>query len=132
MGCENNYRVKILSKHFYIFNNYTTNKSNRSSPINPWFWTGLTDAEGSFKIGMSKTNKRKLGWRIEPNFEMTLHIRDYDILVQFQLFLGGIGNVYISKKKDIVTFIVSSKKDLENLITHIDNFPLLSQKLLIF
>lgn len=51
---------------------------------------------------MSKTDKRKLGWTLEPNFEMTLHIRDYDLLVFFQKFLGGgssPGNIYISKKK---------------------------------
>lgn len=59
---------------------------------------------------------------------MTLHRRDYDLIVQFQKYLGGIGNTYLSKSRDIVTFIVSSKKDLEVLITHFNSFPLLSQK----
>ena len=73
MGCENSYQVKILSKQLNI-NNYSAGSvlkekdQKKSEAIEPWFWTGLTDAEGSFKIGMSKTNKRKLGWRIEPNF----------------------------------------------------------------
>ena len=33
--------------------------SNSSSDVNPWFWTGLIDAEGSFsiKIDQSKTHK---------------------------------------------------------------------------
>jgi NADH-Ubiquinone oxidoreductase (complex I), chain 5 N-terminus len=87
MGFERNYQVKILSKQLNI-NNYSTGsvftvKSNDSiasvppapafagegrgsGTIHPWFWTGLTDAEGSFKISMSKTEKRKLGWLIEP------------------------------------------------------------------
>jgi hypothetical protein len=77
---------------------------------------------------MYKTDKRKLGWRIEPNFEMTLHIQDTDLLILFQKYLGGIGNIYKSTIRDIVTFKVGSNKDLEILINHFNNFPLLSQK----
>ena len=64
MGCENSYQVKILSKQLNIkkFSTLTPSHSNdngpcqqpsvvitgKEYPINPWFWTGLIDAEGSF------------------------------------------------------------------------------------
>ena len=50
------------------------------------------------------------------------------MLVNFKKFLGGIGNIYISSNRDIVTYIISSKKDLDILIDHFYRFPLLSQK----
>lgn len=127
MGLERDYQIKILSNQL---NNYCSSSVNHlfKDSINPWFLTGITDAEGSFKVSMSKTEKRKLSWRIEPNFEITLHIKDHDLLVKFKNYLGGIGNIYLSKNKDIVTYIVSSKKDLEILIIHFNSFPLLSQK----
>jgi hypothetical protein len=47
MGFERNYQVKIPSKQL-ICKNYST--FNYLSQINPWFWTGLIDAEGSFIV----------------------------------------------------------------------------------
>lgn len=79
MGFERNYQIKIPSKQLNIKNFSTL---NNSSGVNPWFWTGLTDAEGSFSILISKDNKRTLGWRVESKFQMSLHIRDLSLLLQ--------------------------------------------------
>lgn len=49
MGFERNYQVNVLSKQLS-----TTVASNSPFIINPWFWTGLTDAEGSFTVVKSK------------------------------------------------------------------------------
>jgi hypothetical protein len=129
MGFERNYRIKYPSKQLN-FSNYcdVSGFKEEKAKDQGFFWTGLTDAEGSFKVSMSKTDKRILGWRIEPNFEITLHIKDYELIEQFLVFLGGIGNIYLSNNRDIVTYIVSSKKDLEVLINNFNHFPLLSQK----
>lgn len=51
----------------------------------------LKDLLAAQQIGMYKTDKRKLGWRVESNFEMTLHKKDTELLVQFKKFLGNIG-----------------------------------------
>jgi hypothetical protein len=107
MGFERNYRIKNPSKQLN-FSNYCDVSGFKEERANTesnkgFFWTGLTDAEGSFKVSMSKTDKRTLGWRIEPNFEITLHIKDYELIEQFQEFLGGIGHIYLSKNRDIVT-----------------------------
>ena len=58
MGCESSYRIKIPSKQLNV-KKFST--FNYSSNVNPWFWTGLIDAEGSFTIIIDKNNKRKLG-----------------------------------------------------------------------
>jgi LAGLIDADG endonuclease len=57
-----------------------------------------------------------------------LHSKDYSLLLDLQIFFGGVGSV-IKKTKPAVTYSVSSIKDLTNIIIpHFDNFPLLSKK----
>jgi LAGLIDADG endonuclease/NADH-Ubiquinone oxidoreductase (complex I), chain 5 N-terminus len=125
MGFERNYQIKIPSKQSNI-----KNLSNINRPqINPWFWTGLIDAEGSFSIIVDRKENRKLGWRVEPKFQLGLHTRDTDLLLQLQTYWGGIGNIYPNSKRDVVNYMISSKNDLITLINHFDNYPLLSQKL---
>lgn len=84
MGFERNYQVKIPSKQL---NKYST--FNNSSYVNPWFWTGLIDAEGSFSIIIDRSKTHKLNWRIQSKFQMDLHKRDLSLLLQLQEFLGG-------------------------------------------
>jgi hypothetical protein len=59
MDGESRYQVKIPSKQLNIKNLSTaaTLPSKVSSNVNPWFWTGLIDAEGSFSIIITKKNK---------------------------------------------------------------------------
>ena len=59
---------------------------------------------------------------------MTLHFKDHDLLIKFKQYLGGIGNIYLSQNRKIVTYIISSKKDLEILINNFNSYPLFSQK----
>ena len=83
MGFERNYTIRIPSnqlngKNFSTFNN--------SSNVNPWFWTGLIDAEGSFTIIIDKNKNRKLGWRVQSKFQIGVHKRDLSLLLQLQQF----------------------------------------------
>lgn len=50
-------------------------------------------------------------------------------MLQLQNTLDGIGNIYPSSTRDVVNYVISSKKDLNTLIYHLDNYPLLTQKL---
>lgn len=52
----------------------------------------------------------------------------YQLILKFIQERVRRGNIYLSKNRDIVTYIISYKKDLENLISHFNSFPLLSQK----
>lgn len=58
---------------------------------------------------------------------MGLH-RDISLLLQLQQFLGGIGSIYKNPIKNMVNYIISSKKDLISLIIHLEKYPLLTQK----
>jgi len=94
MGFERNYQVKILSKQLNIKNFSTLTPSpcpqpgavitGKGYPINPWFWTGLIDAEGSFSIIIDRNKNRKLGWRVQSKFKIGLHKRDYNLLILLQ------------------------------------------------
>jgi hypothetical protein len=125
MGFERNYQTKILSKQLNIKNLSTF---NHSPHINPWFWTGLIDAEGSFSIIIDRNKTRKLGWRVQAKFQMGLHKRDLSLLLQLQKCLGGIGSIYINPTLNKVNFSVDSNKDLTNLIIQLEKYILLTQK----
>jgi hypothetical protein len=86
MGFERNYPIKIPSKQLNV-KKFST--FNYSSPVleNPWFWTGLIDAEGSFSLIIDRNKTRKLGWRVQSKFQMEgrpLHKRDLSLLLQLQ------------------------------------------------
>jgi len=59
---------------------------------------------------------------------MGLLNRDLSLLLQFQQSLGGIGSIHINSTLKKVNYSVDSKKDLINLIHHLENYPLLTQK----
>jgi hypothetical protein len=62
MDFERIYQISNPSKQLNI-RNLSTNTNNISlAKISPWFWTGLTDAEGSFSIIIDRKENRKLGW----------------------------------------------------------------------
>lgn len=125
MGFERNYHVKILSKQWNVKNISTV---TYPSYVNPWFWTGLIDAEGSFSVIVDKNKTRKLGWRVQPKFQIGLHNRDISLLLQLQHNLEGIGSIHINSTLPKVNFSVDSKKDLTKLINHLEKYPLLTQK----
>jgi hypothetical protein len=124
MGFERNYRAKIPSKQFNVKNFSTFN----STPINPWFWSGLIDAEGSFTIIIDRYKTRKLGWRVQSKFQIGLHEKDLALLCLLQQYLGGIGTMHIDHDRERVIYSVDSNKDLIKLIIHLEKYPLLTQK----
>jgi LAGLIDADG endonuclease len=113
----------MLSKQFNL---RSFSKLSNSSKLNPWFVTGLIDAEGSFTVLVIKDIRRKLGWRIECKFQIGLHERDLALLLKIQVFLEDIGKIYKTPK--FVNYIISSNSDLLILINHLKNYPLLTQK----
>jgi hypothetical protein len=92
---------------------------SQSSKLNPWFISGVTDGEGSFIIGVVRDNKYKTGWSVKPKFQLTLHNKDIDLLLQIQKFFG-VGKIF-RKKTESSIFRVESIKGLEILIDHFNN-----------
>jgi hypothetical protein len=57
-----------------------------------------------------------------------LHKRDLSLLLQLQQFLGGIGSIHINPILNKVNYSIDSNKHLMKLVTHLDKYPLLTQK----
>ena len=64
----------------------------------------------------------------DPNgFIIEVNIKDIDLLYKIQTFFGGgIGSITYTKK--VARFSVFGIKDITNVITHFNNYPLQSAK----
>jgi len=112
MNYENSYLVNNLSKRL---NNKQFSTLTPNNKLNPWFVSGLIDAEGTFYISIRKDNEYKLGWQIGAEFQIQLHKRDLNLLLQLQDFFKT-GSVNISKTRHSVSYSVKSIKNITNII----------------
>jgi LAGLIDADG endonuclease len=94
--------------------------------VNPWFVTGFSDAESSFSILIQVNSKYTTGWRIKPIFAIGLHKKDLKLLENLQSYLG-VGKIHIHSK-DSFQFRVDSLKELQVIINHFENYPLVTVK----
>lgn len=61
-------------------------------------------------------------------FQISLHIKDIVLLEKLRDILGGVG--FICKEgADVIKYRIHSIKDLSVLTSHLDNYPLITQKL---
>jgi hypothetical protein len=132
MGCESSYQIKNPSKQINkllystsCLNN--TPKARGRIKLSPWFITGFSDAEACFTILIQENNKYKLNWRVKPIFTIGLHPKDIDILKDIQYTLG-VGTVRGSSPEGVVIYSVESIQDLEIIINHFNNYPLVTAK----
>ena len=125
MGGASYYQINYPSKQFKSY--LSTLHSDINVQLNPSWVTGFTDAEGTFTVVFDKVNTRKLNWRIQPKFQISLHVRDLPLLLKVQQFFGNIGSV--SESESMAFYSVSSVKDLvKTIIPHFLKYPLLTQK----
>lgn len=126
MGFERNYQVKVLTNQllnkFYSTLNY--------QKLNPWFITGFADAEGSFIISIYKNAKSKLKWRVSAYFSIHVHKKDLPLLKLIQKTLSV--GIVRKNNENTVLFRVSDFKELQIIINHFKNYPLVSAKYLDF
>ncbi len=111
--------------------NYSTVRSSncKNNSIDPWFITGLFDAESSFVVTILKNPRYKTGWNVQARAQIKMHERDRDLILKTQEFFGGIGYVSNPNKNTTVEFRVSTINDIVNvIIPHFDNYPLLTKK----
>jgi len=81
---DNNFKVtKGLVRGFH----------NSDLKLNPWFITGLIDAEGSFGVNLTKNNLRKLGYVITYYVEIALNFKDKALLEKINATLK-VGHIY--------------------------------------
>ena len=58
----------------------------RQPILDPNWVTGFVDAEGSFSVLVYKTSKLKIGWETQLSFNITLHTKDLNLLIQIKSF----------------------------------------------
>ena len=83
--------------------------------MNPWFVTGLSYAESSFILIISKNTKNKItkiGWIVSSNFQITLHQRELSLVLMLQQFFGGIGKINIDPKHESSKYTIIKLNDL--------------------
>ena len=124
-----NSHVKIPSNQFDLTKKYSTYSY---SSINPGVWSGLIDGEGSFSIIVDKIQTRKLVGsaprRVQLKFQLGLHVKDYNLLCLLKQYLSNIGSIHLAKNRNIANYSIDSIEDLNKLIVHFNNYPLLIQK----
>lgn len=103
---------------------YSTISQNQTQSISPWFISGYSDAEGCFNVGLQKNPNGK--FYVRPSFQIHVHSKDNLLLMQIKAYFQGIGNIYISGDKS--KFTVRSLDEILKIITHFDNYPLITQK----
>lgn len=94
--------------------------------FNPWFVSGLIDAEGCFHLALTANDKYKQNYKVALMFTMSLHEKDKDLLMNLKSFLG-VGGI-IKHGSSSLQYKISSVKDLSVLILHCNNYPLITHK----
>ena len=101
-------------------------KNNKNTRLNPFFVTGFSDGEACFHLAIGKNSKYKNGYYVNPGFSIVLHKKDKLLLEKFKEYFGGIGTLNI--RKNFVQFRVFSIEDLNIIITHFEQYPLITKK----
>nr|YP_009741025.1 LAGLIDADG endonuclease [Fusarium pseudograminearum]YP_010390907.1 LAGLIDADG endonuclease [Fusarium louisianense]YP_010391118.1 LAGLIDADG endonuclease [Fusarium ussurianum]YP_010391175.1 LAGLIDADG endonuclease [Fusarium vorosii]AYN73101.1 LAGLIDADG endonuclease [Fusarium graminearum]QID42285.1 LAGLIDADG endonuclease [Fusarium culmorum]UPX01858.1 LAGLIDADG endonuclease [Fusarium gerlachii]DAC73461.1 TPA_asm: LAGLIDADG endonuclease [Fusarium graminearum CS3005]QID41609.1 LAGLIDADG endonucle len=135
MGFERNYQIRILSKQLIMpslrrsYTSLSVNpnlKSTATGTLNPLFLTGFSDAESNFTVRIFKSNTVKVGWCVQPVFQIELHKKDLNVLEKISSFLG-VGKIYHKEESSI--YMVQSLRDIDVIINHFEKYPLLTKKL---
>ena len=87
--------------------------------MNPFYISGLSQADGSFFIAFEKRKNSKFGLRMRPKFSLTLDSSSKSAVELVKNFFGGIGKIYENPQKHSVEFVVASIPELlETIIPH--------------
>ena len=101
-------------------------QSNDTKNIDPWFITGLFDAESSFVVTILKNPRYKTGWNVQARTQIKMRRcscfagaageKDRDLMLKIQEYFGGIGYISNPNKNSTVEFRVSTMKDIINVL----------------
>ena len=122
--------IRFVNRTPIGIRNYSTSSSNcKNSSIDPWFITGLFDAESSFVVTILKNTRYKTGWNVQARVQIKIHERDRDFILKIQEFVSDIGYISNPNKNSTVEFRISIISDIANvIIPHFNNYPLLTKK----
>ena len=91
-----------------------------------YYLAGFVDGEGTFSVAIIHHPGQRLGWMINPVFQVYQHERHRYILELFKEYFGT-GNIYRkSGIHPVLTFSIDSRKSLlERVVPFFQRFPLL-------
>ena len=107
----------------------------------------LSEAEGCFNLGFTAKVKYNKNYRVALMFTMSLHEKDKNLLIKLKEFFGvgniikhGPSSLQHCQRHPCLCFAkhtvgeaqkhkISSIKDISILISHCNNFPLISKRI---
>src|SRR5690606_33991358 len=98
-----------------------------SNKLNPNYVTGFVDGEGSFIVKVLKRSRLRAGFEVQLCFQITSHPKDRALLERIRDYFGGVGSIH-KEGSGCLQYRVSSNKDLNSIVKHFENFPLITQK----
>jgi LAGLIDADG endonuclease len=105
------------------------NDNNIKYKLNPYWVTGLIDGEGCFYVIIAKSKNHKIGWWVQACFQLGLHVKDKDLLLQIKSFFNETGSIYaINKNKALLYQVRNLNEITKEIIPHFENYSLITQK----
>ena len=98
----------------------------QGAALNTNWVTSFIYGEGCFHLSVRKTQKYKVGWRVELIFEIGLNKKNIAFLKEIKN-LFNIGS-NLKQGSQLIQFIVYSVKDIKVTIDHFDKYPLITDK----
>ena len=96
----------VITSYYHTF----TFSSEKPKVVEPFFWTGFIDGEGSFNLTIYKNSTFKTGWRVKLIFKFALYKRDRGLLELIKYYLK-LSNITKHGTQSI-QYTVSSMEDL--------------------
>lgn len=101
-------------------------KDNPKLELNPFWLTGFADGESCFYVGIKKSKKVSIGWRVTLSFTINLHERDRAVLELISNSLG-VGKIYQSRDR-LVQLRIESIEEVAAVISYFQKYPLITEK----
>ena len=126
-GFERNYPIRNPSNQFFNKRSYffiALKPSVSKSSFNPWFITGLIDAEGSFMVRIRKNSKYRTGWTVVAIFSIVLDKKDLPLLDEIKAHFLGLGSIKKNGKNTFSYRIESSEQISNVILPYFNKYPL--------
>ena len=99
---------------------------NQQERLDPGWVSGFVDGEGCFYVGINRIEKMTLGWQVLPEFRITQHERDEELLHRIRRFFGY-GRVR-PNHGDRLDYRVRGLDNLTEVVRFFERNPLHSKK----
>ena len=95
--------------------------------LDPWWVVGFVDGEGCFSVSIHKNElaTKSFGWQVNPVFQVYQHEDEHELLERIARFFGCGYITHKGPKSRVLTYSVSSMRQLEkSVIPFFNSHPL--------